>query len=164
MTFNPPNTLGPFIPTSTFFPNDFDEFRVKFLEIYRDLSSSVNTREVGIYDLTEFLTGENWFTSGNPQVKRKTFRQVYELPATAAGATTLITHNISGVNTTTRFTHIYGTAFTDFPDNRPIPYASATLITDQIQVRVAATNIRVTNGATAPNIVDGFIILEYLLN
>jgi hypothetical protein len=164
MTFNPTNSLGPFISTSTFFPDDFDEFRVKFLELYRDLSNAVNTREVGVFDLVEFLTGENWFTSGNPQVKRKTYRKVFELPATAAGATTNIAHGITGVNTTTTFTQIYGTAITAVPDNRPIPFASATLVTDQIQILVNATNIVVTNGATAPNISSGVIVLTYLKN
>lgn len=164
MTFNPINSLGPFISTSTFFPDDFDEFRAKFLELYRDLANAVNTREVGIYDLTEFLTGENWFTSGNPQVKRKTFRQVYELPATNAGATTLIAHGITGVNTTTTFTHIYGACVTDFPDNRPIPYASVTAVNQQIEIRIGATNIRVINGAAAPNITSGYVVLEYLKN
>src|SRR3990167_5428892 len=98
MTFNPTNSLGPFIATSTFFPDEFEEFRVKFLELYRDLANAVNTREVGVFDLVEFLTGENWFTSGNPQVKRKTYRKVFELPATGAGATTNIAHGITGVN------------------------------------------------------------------
>lgn len=164
MTFNPTNSLGPFISTSTFFPDDFEEFRAKFLELYRDLSNAVNTREVGVYDLVEFLTGENWFTSGNPQIKRKTYRKVFELPATAAGATTLIAHGITGVNAATTFTHIYGACVTVAPDNRPIPFASATLVTDQIQVLVTAANIAVTNGATAPNITSGYIILEYLKN
>ena len=164
MTFNPTNSLGPFISTSTFFPDDFDEFRAKFLELYRDLSNAVNTREVGVYDLVEFLTGENWFTTGNPQVKRKTYRKVFELPATAAGATTLIPHGITGVNTTTTFTHIYGACVTAAPDNRPIPFASATLVTDQIQVLVTAANVAVTNGATAPNITQGIIVAEYLKN
>lgn len=164
MTYNPQNSLGPFIATSTFFPDEFSSFREKFLELYRDLSNSVNTREVGIYDLVEFLTGENWFTSGNPQVKRKTYRTVYELGATAAGAATNIAHGITGVGTTTTFTHIYGACVTAAPDNRPIPFASATVVTDQIQVLVTGVNIIVTNGATAPNITSGYIILEYLKN
>lgn len=164
MTFNPTNSLGPFISTSTFFPDEFDEFRIKFLELYRDLSNAVNTREVGIFDLVEFLTGENWFTSGNPQIKRKTYRKVFELSATAAGATNTFAHGITGVGTTTTFTHIYGAAVTSAPDNRPIPFASATVVTDQIQVLVTGANIVVTNGATAPNIVSGFIITEFLKN
>src|SRR6185295_5487472 len=156
--------IGPFIGTSTFFPDDFPEFRAKFLELYRDLSNAVNTREVGVFDLVEFLTGENWFTAGNPQIKRKTYRKVFQLSATGAGVTTNIAHGITGVNTTTTFTHIYGACVTNAPDNRPIPFASATVVTDQIQVLVNATNIVVTNGATAPSITSGYIILEYLKN
>lgn len=164
MTFNPVNSLGSFIPTSTFFPEDFESFRTKFLELYRDLSNTVNVREIGIYDLEEFLTGENWFTAGNPQKKRKTFRSVYILPATAAGATTNIAHGISAVNTTTTFTAIYGTCVTDVIDNRPIPYASVTAVNQQIEINVDATNINVINGAGAPNITSGLIVVEYLKN
>jgi hypothetical protein len=164
MTFNPVNSLGPFIATSTFFPENFEEFRVKFLELYRDLANTVNTREVGIFDLQEFLTGEQWFTVGNPQVKRRTYRKSFVLAATVAGATTVIPHGITGVNTTTTFTHIYGTCLTAVPDNRPIPYASVTNVNQQIEINVDATNINVINGTAAPNITSGIVVLEYLKN
>lgn len=164
MTFNPSNSLGPFIATSTFFPEEFDEFRVKFLELYQNLANAVNTRDVAIYDLQEFLTGENWFTPGNPQIKRKTYRKVFILSAMGAGVTTTIAHGITGVNTATTFTHIYGACLTAVPDNRPIPYASVTAVNQQIELNVGAVNINVINGAAAPNITSGYIILEYLRN
>lgn len=165
MTFNPQNTLGPFLQTSVFFPENFDEFRVKFLELYRDISNTVNTRETGIFDLVEFLTGENWFTIGNPQVKRKTFRKCFSIGAIAAGATLTTAHGITQFSPLT-FTHIYGTVITDAAtfNKRPIPYASATLITDQIQLDADDTNFRIVNGATAPNITSGIVVLEYLKN
>ncbi len=109
----------------------------------------MNDKEIALYDLVELVTGEQWFTTGDPQTKRLAFRQVYEFGPIAAGALLLIPHNISGVNVTTTFTHIYGTAFTTLPDNRPIPFASATLVTDQIQITVGGTNIRIVNGTTS---------------
>lgn len=164
MTFNPNNSLGPFIQTSLYFPEHFPELRVKLIEYFQSVATNINIRQIGVFDLQEFVNGQQWFTSGNPQLKRFGFRQVYELPATAAGATTVIPHNITGVNTTTTFTHIYGTCVTDVVDNRPIPYASATTVTDQIEINVDATNINVINGASAPGITSGYIILEYLKN
>lgn len=161
MTFKPDNSIGPFLPTSTFFPEDFDEFRVKFLELYRNIANTTNTREIGIYDFTEFLSGEQWPTIGNPQVKRHTFRKIFSIGAIGPGVTVLTAHGLTGV---TAYTHIYGTAITAVPDNRPIPFASATLVTDQIQIQVGAVNITIVNGATAPGITSALVVLEYLKN
>lgn len=160
MTFNPANSLAPFLQTSVFFPDEFDEFRVKFLALYRDIASNVNVRQIGVFDLEEFLTGERWFSSGNPQVKRQTFRQVFEIGPIAPGATSTTAHGLTGV---TAYTHIYGTAVTA-ADFRPIPYASATVVTNQIELNVDGTNINIINGATAPAITSAIIVLEYLKN
>lgn len=161
MTFNPASSIAPYLQTSVFFPEDFDEFRVKFLQLYRDISNNVNVRQIGIFDLQEFLTGERWFTSGNPQVKRQTYRTVYSIGAIAAGATSMTAHGLTGI---TAFTHIYGTAITAVVDYRPIPYASATAVNQQIELKIDATNITIINGAGAPNITSAIIILEYLKN
>jgi hypothetical protein len=161
MTFSPNNSIAPFLQTSVFFPDDFDEFRVKFLELYRSISNNVNVRQIGVFDLQEFLTGEQWFTTGNPQVKRQTFRKAFEIGAIAAGATSTTAHGLTNV---TAYTHIYGTAITAVVDYRPIPYASATVVTNQIEIKVDATNITIINGATAPNITSAIVVLEYLKN
>ncbi len=164
MSFGPSNTNGVFLPTTQYFPEDAQRFREILTFVYSDIARRLNDKEIALYDLVELVTGEQWFTTGDPQIKRGGFRQVYEVTAIAPGATLLIPHNISGVNTTTTFTHIYGTAFTSFPDNRPIPFSSATVVTDQIEIEVRANNIRIVNGATAPAIVSGVVVLEYLLN
>lgn len=161
MTFDPANSIGPFLQTSTFFPDDFDEFRVKFLEVYRNIANATNTREVGIYDLVEFLSGEQWFTVGNAQKKRRTFRKVFSIGAIAAGATSLTAHGLTNV---TSFTHIYGTAVTDAPDNRPLPYVSTVAVNQQISLRVTATDIEIINGAASANITSAIVVLEYLKN
>jgi len=161
MTFNPSNSLAPYLQTSVYFPEDFEEFRVKFLALYRDISSNVNVRQIGVFDLQEFLTGEQWPTSGNPQVKRQTFRKVFFIGAIAAGATSNTAHGLTGI---TAFTHIYGTAITAVVDNRPIPYSSTTAVNQQIELKVDGTNITIINGAAAPNITSCVIILEYLKN
>ena len=164
MTFGPANTNAIYLPTTQYFPEEAEKFRAVLTFVYSDIARRLNDKEIGLFDLVEFLNGQQWFTAGNPQIKRQAFRKVFPLPATAAGVTTNIAHGITGVNTTTTFTHVYGCAVTAAPDNRPIPFASATLITDQIQVLVTGANIAVTNGATAPNITSGYIILEYLKN
>lgn len=161
MTFDPSNSLAPYLQTSVFFPDEFDEFRVKFLGLYRDISSNVNVRQIGIFDLQTFLSGERWFTTGDPQKKRQTFRKVFELGAIAPGAVSTTAHGLTGV---TAYTHIYGTAITSVVDYRPIPFASTNAVTDQIMVLTDAINLNVFNGATAPAITSGIIVLEFLLN
>lgn len=161
MTFNPANSLGPFLPSSLFFPEEFEEFRVDFLQAYRNIANCVNTRDVGVFDLEEFLTGQRWFTSGDAQRKRSTFRIAYSIGAIAAGATLNIPHGLTNI---TAITKRSGEAITDVVDYRPIPYASATLVTDQIEIRLNTTNIVIINGATAPNITSAIVVLEYLKN
>lgn len=161
MTSSPANTLSPYLQTSVWFPEDFQQFRIKFLELYRDISSNVNIRQIAIFDLQEILSGEQWFTAGNPQKKRQTFRKVFSIGAIAAGATLNTAHGLTGV---TAYTHIYGTAITDTPDNRPIPYASVTAVNQQIEMNVDGTNIIIINGAAAPNITSAIVVLEFLKN
>lgn len=161
MTFNPPNTLGPFLKTSTYFPNDFNEFRVTFLESYREIANAVNARDVGIFDTVEFLTGQQWFNASNAQQKRSTFRKVFSIGAIATGATSTTAHGITGF---TAFTHIYGTCITDVVDYRPIPYASTVAVNQQISLTVTATNIVIVNGAASPNITSAIVVLEFLKN
>lgn len=161
MTSSPVNTNSPYLQTSVWFPQDFDQFRIKFLELYRDISSNVNIRGIGVFDLTEVVAGELWFTTGNPQKKRQTQRKVFEIGAIAAGATSTTAHGLTGV---TAYTHIYGTAITAAPDNRPIPYASVTAVNQQIEINVTALNIVIMNGAAAPNITSAIVVLEFLKN
>lgn len=161
MTFSPNNTIAPFLQTSVYFPDDFEEFRVKFLEFYRDIANVVNVHQIGIFDLEEFLAGEQWFSTTSTQVKRQTFRKTFNLGAIAAGATLTTAH---GIGTFTAFTHIYGTCITDVVDYRPIPYSSVTAVNQQIEIKVTATNIVIMNGAAAPNITSAIVVLEYLKN
>jgi len=159
MTFNPANSIAPFLQTSVFFPEEFDEFRVKFLQLYRDISNNMNVRQIGVFDLQEFLTGQSWFTSGNPQVKRQTYRQVYSIGAIATGATSTTAHGLTNI---TAFTHIYGTCITDVVDYRPLPYVSATAVNQQISLTVTGTNIVIVSGAAASNITSAIVVLEFL--
>ena len=161
MTFNPVNSLGPFLNSSTYFPENFEEFRIRFIELYSQIAQMVNVRDSGIYNEREFLTSQTWSTSGDPLKPRYTYRKIFFIGAIAAGATSTTAHGLTNVTT---YTRIYGTAITAASDNRPIPYASATVVTDQIEINTDATNITIINGATAPNITSSIAVLEYLKN
>ena len=86
-TYLPSNSKTAFLNTTEVFPEDFSQFLIKLTNLYTDIANAVNLREIAQYDLIEFITGEQWFTTGNAQVKRSTFRKVYSIGSIAAGAT-----------------------------------------------------------------------------
>lgn len=160
-TFSPANSNAVFLPTTIQYPKNPDELISRLNKAYEDTATRLNIKQIGVFDLQEFLTGEQWFTAGNPQVKRQTFRITFDLGAIAAGATLTTAHGLTGI---TAFTHIYGTCITDVVDYRPIPYASVTAVNQQIELKITATNIIIINGAAAPNITSAIVVLEYLKN
>ncbi len=160
-SYLPSNSKTAFLPTSEVFPEDDSQFLIKLTNLYTDIANAVNLREIAQYDLAEFITGEQWFTSGNAQVKRSTFRRVYSIGAIATGATSTTAHGLTGF---TAFTHIYGTCITDVVDYRPLPYVSATAVNAQISLTITGTNIVIVSGAAAPNITSAIVVLEYLKN
>lgn len=164
MTFGPSNSLGPFLPINQTFSQDPEQFLIQITKLYADIARYLNLREIGSYPLMETTTGEQWFTAGNPQVNRQGYRAVFSIGAINAGATSTTAHGLVGV---TSFTHIYGVATTSPTDQRPIPYASATAVNQQIEIKVDPStggNITIINGAAAPNITSAIVILEYLKN
>ena len=161
MTTNSNNSIAPFLNMSEVYPEDESQLRIKQTTVYSNIANAVNIREIAVYDLQQLLTGQHWFDPLTVQKKRFTYRQVYQIGAIAAGATLNVLHRIVGV---VAFTRMYGTCITDVVDYRPIPYADAAVVTNQISLTVAGVNLVIVNGATAPNITSGIIVLEYLLN
>ena len=152
--------------TSSFLPEyrDFPvgnppELERVLVQTYIDIAQSSNFKEIGQYETIETVTGQRFFDIANPQVKFFTFRKSFAVGAIAAGASINIAHGITGI---VNFTRIYGTCVTDVVDYRPIPMVSTTALNEQISVKVDATNIVITNGAAAPNITSGLIVLEYI--
>ncbi len=156
MTFDPASTVAPYLQTSVYFPNDFDEFRVTFLGQFRNIGNLINVRQIGIFDEVEFLTGEQWPDVTNSQKKRQTFRKIFFF----SDASLTFNHNITGI---VLCTHIYGTG-TNGTNFFPIPYVSATAVANQIQIDVTPTQVIITKGGGAPAITNGVIVLEYLKN
>ncbi len=151
-----------YLPTSVYLSQDWDQSWIKLQAILTDISLKLNMREVGFYYLNETPTGEQWPRISN-NTPRTTLRQVYQFGAIAAGAALNIPMNIIGFTILT-FTHMYGTIKTDVPDDRPLPYADAAVVTNQVSLLRNGANIVITNGATAPNITSGIVVLEYLKN
>ena len=145
-----------FVPVSEYFPEDDAELRTKLSSLHSLVASAVNSRDIAFYQNgAEVVTGQQFSSGGN---QRQSFRKVFYFGTINAGATLTIAHGLSGM---TPFTRIYGTA-TTASDFRPIPYVDATVVTKQVSLFVDSTNINIINGATAPTITSGIIVLEYL--
>lgn len=154
MTSGPINSSGPFLIESQRFSKEEEPFIAQITKINADISRAVNIRDIAIYDLQEVPTGQQWFNSSNPQVKRNGFRQVFTF--TAAGN---IAHGITGMTLCNAFGE-----FTDGINFYGTIYASNVAIAGQVTFYVTPTNIVVQAGGGAPAIVNGVIVLEYLKN
>lgn len=161
MTSLPANSKNYFLNESEVFPSDQSEFLRKITHVYTQIAISGNVREIALYDTIEQVNGQQFYNTTNIRNRRPCFRRVYPFGAIAAGATLNIAHGLTNV---TLMTRIDGACITDVVDYRPIPYASTANVNLQISVTATLTNIVIVNGAAAPNITSGFIVLEYLKN
>lgn len=161
MTFSPINALTAFLNTSIVFSEDETQRLYELTQFSIDTANYINIREIAQYEIVEILNGQRFSDATDANVKKFAFRKVFYFGAIAAGAPLVIPHGITGI---VDGTHIYGTCVTNVPDFRPIPYSSATLVTNQIELKVSPTDITIVVGATSPAITSGKIILEYLKN
>jgi len=162
MTFSPPNTLEAALPENITFGENWKEFHEQFTNLYRKVSVKINSKERALYPLElEILNDQQFFVVGNTREYRSVFRKVFHFGAIGAGVALNIVHGIDVINA---FTRMYGTINTGFPDDRPLPYVDTFLVTNQVSVLRNGINLIITNGATAPAIVSGICVVEYLKN
>jgi hypothetical protein len=146
----------------------FKELLVRLYQNINMQSISVNAKDSGYYNTSEFVNGQLFFP--NPALDSSTattptFRQVFRkvinfgaLPNTAAKTAA---HGITVTDAVT-FTRIYATATnTTAHAYIPIPYASSVLA-NNIELSVDGTNVTITTGSdrTAFNVT--YVVLEYL--
>ncbi|HEX5553454.1 MAG TPA: hypothetical protein VFX43_09420 [Chitinophagaceae bacterium] len=161
-------TSVPLLQNHRQFPMDSVNLRETLNKMYLDVATTVNLREIAVYDVFLALNGQQWFSSStdianrsglSSSPRRQGQRQVFTFDTINAGATKTIIHGISGITLVTR---LYGNVITANPDFRPLPFSDITNVTNQISIYNDATNIYVINGATAPQITSGFVVLEFL--
>lgn len=156
MSFGPNNTLGNFLAENFVIPKD-DQYDIFLKRTLEDHARFINRKDTGSYDLVEQLINQQYFGT-TPQQKRQVYRKVFSFGAIGVGATLNIVHNITQV---TIYTRVYGCCITA-ADFRPIPYVSVAAANQGIELRVNAANIVIINGAAAPAINSGIIVLEFL--
>ncbi len=94
------------LPISIEFPNPDDPDFLTILDItYKRIVNSVNTKEGALYLLNELANFKQYYTQGNPQVNRNSYRKTFDMvdlngAPIGAGATVSKSHNIIGISDT----------------------------------------------------------------
>ena len=166
---------GAFLPTTNIWDvselKDVDvnseEFKELLVKLYRNLNNmalSINLRDAGYYDRTEFISGQQFFpnpalsstTSQTPEY-RQAFRKVINFGALPNSSTKSVAHELTITNAFT-FTRIYGAASdTAALQYIPVPGGTTTISVD-------ATNVSVTTTSNLSSFGTTYIILEYIKN
>ncbi len=165
MTAAPDNSQTAYLNTAEVFPQDQSQFLIKMTDTYTKTAYAVNVRQIGLYqEATAQLTGQQFSTFQDSTKNKFTYRKIFYFNAIAPGATLNIPHGITGL---VQLTNLYGTCITNAVDYRPIPFADVGAVTNNIAIRAtggALGNVIIQNGATAPAITSGLVVIEYLLN
>ena len=162
-SFNPNFSQQAYLPSNVDIPDPTKNpelFYEVMNERERNTGTIVNLKDHAVYSTLEMPNCQQW-PGATAQEQKLAFRKLVNFGAIAAGATSTVAHGITGI---TQVTRQWGEAITAVVDYRHIPYASATLVTDQIQLTIDAANVTIINGATAPNITSAVVVMEYLKN
>jgi len=144
------------------------EFKELLVRLYQNLNlmaNIINAKETSLYNLEPLINGQLWFnnpaynsTTAIVAAARPAYRKVYTFPLPTS--VTTVAHGIP-VTTATTFTRIYGVANDTSGNNYyPLPWASAAGTTN-IELKVNATNIVITNNSTISFAIC-YVVLEFL--
>lgn len=170
---------GSFVPTTNVWDvgqlEDIDvtspEFKELLVRLYQNLnliSLSLNARDAGYYNTSEFVSGQLFFpgiaandTDSNANDFRQGMRMVVDFGTLPNAGSKSVAHGIV-VSASTTSTRIYAAA-TDPVSFAyiPIPYASPTLA-NNIELSVDATNVTITTGSNRTSFTRCIVVLEYL--
>lgn len=157
-----PNNL---LPQTYIIPENVEEKDLKIRQYLNDIATATNTKDSGIYDAIETITGQSFLPTFSTQTEanatyRTVFRKVFDFGALPNTTTKSLAHNIA-FGTTFSATKIYGAATDPGTSWIPLPYASPTAA-NNIELNLDATNINVITGSNRTAYTRSFIIVEYI--
>ena len=181
MAFSPSNKanmFGAFVPTTYIFDleyvantlgTDSDEERELQVRLYQAVNNIIlttNVKDTGYYITTEFVTGSSFFTLTNSSSQmRPVYRTTVNFGALPSTGTKSVAHGLTGIGTTYSFTRIYGCSTNPNTKFIPLPYVSASAITNNLELNADPTNVNITTGGTNySSYTTTYVILEYLKN
>jgi hypothetical protein len=147
---------------------EFKDFLVRLRQSINNIALSLNIRDAGYYDQTEFVCGQLWFpdpTLTSQTEKTPTYRQVYRkvinfgaLPNTA---TKTVAHNVT-FDANSSFTRTYGSASDPAAiEYKPIPYAHSTA-NYSISLDVDTINVSIQTWRNWSAFTICYVVIEYI--
>lgn len=175
----PSNTgFGSFIPTTFVWEiqqiqssNIDPNLKDILIRLYQNLNQIVlpiNTKDTGIYDLSEFVNGQVFFpnpsldsTTSQSPTPRQVFRKIINFGALPNIATKSVAHGIT-IDANLSITRFYAAATNPSTSYLPIPFASATDVAHNIELNMDATNINIVTGANYSAYTICYVVIEYI--
>lgn len=160
-TGNPNNLL----PQTFIIPSEPEEKDLKLSQYLNDIATATNTKDSGIYDAVETITGQSFLPTFSTQTGanatyRTVFRKVVDFGSLPNTGTKSVAHGIV-FGSTYSVTKIYGASTNPSTSFIPLPYASPTLA-NNISLNLDGTNVNVTTGSNRTAYTRTFIIIEYI--
>jgi len=166
-SYLPANANQSFVPNDLIIPDDWPEANLILTDYFRTVIDALNDKEIGQYNTTELVTGQNWFTPGDATKLRYVYRKVINFGALPNAGTTSVAHGITTTQNTI-FTRIYATATdpgaTTTTAALPIPFVDPNTLANGIQIDVDATNVNITTAANYSAYTITYVVLEYIQN
>lgn len=160
------------IPISMEFPREIGELANTLSLVYNRIANTLNTKEGGLISAQEYQSSQQYNLVSSQSFKN-VYRKAFDMVALnggpiAPGATVSFPHGIvSGITASiVSVVQIYGGATnSDAPVKYlPLPYVSATLVTDQVQIYLTPLTVVLVNGATQTALTNATIVAYYLKN
>jgi len=157
-----PNNL---LPQTYIIPEDEEEKDLKIRQYLNDIATATNTKDSGIYDAVETITGQSFLPlfstqTGANATYRTVFRKVIDFGALPNTTTKSVAHGIA-FGSTFSATKIYGASTNPGTSWIPLHYASPTAA-NNIELNLDATNVNVVTGSNRTAYTRTFIIVEYI--
>lgn len=143
------------LPISIDLPEDEKQLRETLTSTYKRTVDAMNYKIGGLFSLQEVADFERWFSVGKPGNTRNGYRKTFELET----GNLTFSHGIQQLKVVTDYRAVVFTADGDW---RKVPYTDVNNVTNQISMRITETEVIIENGATAPEITDGIVVIEYL--
>jgi len=146
--------------------NNFKDFLINLVKTINEISSVVNIKDSGKYELSEFITGQILYpdpatdsTTTTPPTYRPIYRKVFFFDALANNGTVEQLHNIT-IDNNVNFLMIRGAANDPGTSFIPLPYASKT-DSENIAVYLDSTKIYITTGDDRTGYTDVKVVVLY---
>ncbi len=159
MSTAPDSSTGNFISENYVIPEEPEKMQEFLKQTLENIARFINRKDTAQYETIEVQNNQT-FPGTDPQNKKQAYRKIFEFADIAVGATLNILHNITNLVETTKWSGNFITA----ADERPLPYADEAVVTNQVSVKRIGANYVIINGATAPAIISGRLIVDFLKN